>query len=227
MVKPGNHNMMKRGVDILAAAVGLLFLAPLFVVVSVLIKTDSSGPVFFRQERIGKGFRPFGIYKFRTMVRDAPLRGGALTATGDPRITRVGKILRRTKIDELPQLINVLIGDMSLVGPLRPEVRQYVDLFQKEYESILTVRPGITDPASLKRPDEQAVLAAFENPEAEYIERLLPEKLRLGKEYLQRSSLVFDLTLIAKTLLVLIIRKNPWAEKSPLGRAPFSQEARP
>jgi lipopolysaccharide/colanic/teichoic acid biosynthesis glycosyltransferase len=206
--------MVKRGVDILAAVLGLIILAPLFVLVALLIKADSPGPVSFRQERIGKEFRPFRIYKFRTMVQDAPLRGGALTASGDPRITRVGKILRRAKIDELPQLINVLKGDMSLVGPLRPEVRHYVELFRRPYESILTMRPGITDLASLKRPNEQGILAAFEDPEEEYVRHLLPEKLQLGEEYLRRSSLVFDLTVIAKTLLVLILRKNPWAEKS-------------
>jgi lipopolysaccharide/colanic/teichoic acid biosynthesis glycosyltransferase len=125
----------------------------------------------------------------------------------------VGKILRQTKVDELPQLINVVRGDMSLVGPLRPEVRQYVELFREHFESILTMRPGITDLASLKRPDEQGILAAFENPEEEYIRHLLPEKLHLGKEYLGRSSLVFDLTLLLKTFLVLILRKNPWAGK--------------
>jgi lipopolysaccharide/colanic/teichoic acid biosynthesis glycosyltransferase len=206
-------HVVKRGLDIIVAFAGLIILAPLFGFVALLIKLDSPGPVFFRQERIGKGFRPFGIYKFRTMVKDAPLRGGVLTAGADSRITNVGNILRQTKIDELPQLLNVLRGDMSLVGPLRPEVRKYVELFEKAYESILTMRPGITDLASLKRPNEQAVLARFENPEAEYIQHLLPEKLRLGEEYLRRSSVIFDLTLIIKTLLVLILRKNPWAEE--------------
>ena len=209
---------MKRALDILAALLGLLLLAPLFALVALLIKIDSPGSVFFRQERIGKGFRSFWIYKFRTMVRDAPLRGGTVTTTHDPRITRLGAMLRETKIDELPQLINVLKGDMSLVGPLRPEVREYVEMFRKHYESILTVRPGITDLASLKRPNEQGVLAAFENPEEEYIRHLLPEKLQLGEEYLRRSSLGFDLTLIAKTLLVLVLRKNPWADKSGFTR---------
>jgi lipopolysaccharide/colanic/teichoic acid biosynthesis glycosyltransferase len=211
---------MKRGVDILGALGGLLFLSPLFAIVAVLIRMDSPGPVFFRQERIGKGFRAFKIYKFRTMVRDAPLKGGTVTTTDDPRITRVGAILRRTKIDELPQLINVLKGDMSLVGPLRPEVRHYVEMFRQHYESILTMRPGITDLASLKRPNEQEFLAKFENPEAEYVQHLLPEKLQLGKEYLRRSSLVFDLVLIVKTLHVLIVRKDRRADRqAPVGRS--------
>lgn len=205
---------MKRAVDIMAALVGLIVLAPLFAVVAILIKADSPGTVFFRQERMGKGFRPFWIYKFRTMVKDPSLTGRLLTAGHDPRITNVGRILRHTKIDELPQLLNVLRGDMSLVGPLRPEVRQYVELFKKRYESILTMRPGITDLASLKRPNEQAILAGFENPEEEYIQRLLPEKLRLGEEYLRQCSVVYDLTLIVKTLLVLILKKNPWAEET-------------
>ena len=204
---------MKRAVDILGAFGGLFLLAPVFAIVSVLIKIDSPGSVFFRQERIGKNFRPFWIYKFRTMVSDAPMRGGTVTTTDDPRITRIGAILRRTKIDELPQLFNVLKGDMSLVGPLRPEVRHYVEMFKQQYESILTMRPGITDLASLKRPNEQEFLAQFDNPEAEYAQHLLPEKLQLGHEYLRRSSLVFDLNLIMKTLLVLIVRKNRWTDK--------------
>jgi lipopolysaccharide/colanic/teichoic acid biosynthesis glycosyltransferase len=206
---------MKRGLDIVSAFFGLVLLAPLFAVVAVLIKMDSPGSVFFRQERIGKGFRAFWIYKFRTMVSNAPMIGGTVTTTSDPRITKFGAMLRATKIDELPQLINVLKGDMSLVGPLRPEVRPYVEMFRQHYEAILTMRPGITDLASLKRPDEQAFLAKFENPEEEYAEHLLPEKLQLGKEYLRRSSLIFDLSLILKTLLVLIVRKNWWAEKQP------------
>jgi lipopolysaccharide/colanic/teichoic acid biosynthesis glycosyltransferase len=194
---------MKRVLDIAASFCGLILLGPLFLLVAAAIKMDSPGPVFFRQERMGKRFQPFGIYKFRTMVQDAQQRGGALTAGGDPRITGVGRILRRSKIDELPQLINVLIGDMSLVGP-RPEVRRYVDLFRKNYDTILTVRPGITDLASLKYRDESAILATFENPEREYVQRILPDKLRLAEEYVRRSSLALDLVLIFKTLLKLI-----------------------
>jgi lipopolysaccharide/colanic/teichoic acid biosynthesis glycosyltransferase len=194
---------VKRGLDLIAAVVGLIVLAPLFVVVAILIMADSSGPVFFRQERIGKGFRPFWMYKFRTMVQDAPLKGGALTALGDPRVTRLGRILRQTKIDELPQLINIVRGDMSLVGP-RPEVCQYVQLFRKNYETILAVRPGITDPASLKYRNESAILAKSENPEQEYIQRVLPDKIRLGEEYVRQSSLAVDLVLIFKTILTVI-----------------------
>ena len=201
---------MKRGLDVMAAFAGLIVLAPLFVVAAILIKADSRGPVFFRQERIGKGFRPFWIYKFRTMVKDAPLKGGALTASGDSRVTRIGKILRQTKIDELPQLINILRGDMSLVGP-RPEVRQYVELFRKNYETILLVQPGITDLASIKYRDESALLARAEDPEREYIQRILPDKLKLGEEYVRRSSLVFDLALVFKTILAVAF--GQYAEK--------------
>jgi lipopolysaccharide/colanic/teichoic acid biosynthesis glycosyltransferase len=195
--------MMKRPFDVCAATVGLLVTAPLLAIISVLIKLDSRGPIFFKQERIGKGFRPFFIYKFRTMVEDAPQRGGALTVGRDPRITRVGYILRQTKLDELPQLINVLRGDMSLVGP-RPEVPRYVKLFAKRYETILTVRPGITDLASLKYRDEPAILAGSDDPEGEYVRRILPDKLRLAEEYVQRCSLYMDMILIFRTLLKLI-----------------------
>ncbi len=195
--------MMKRAFDFISAVIGLLVCAPLFMLVAAVIKLDSRGPILFKQERIGKGFRPFFIYKFRTMVEDAPQRGGVLTVGRDPRITRVGHILRRTKIDELPQLINVLRGDMSLVGP-RPEVRRHVQLFEKRYDTILTVRPGITDLASLKYRDEPAILAGSDNPEEEYVRRILPDKLRLAEVYVQRCSLGMDLILILKTLLTLI-----------------------
>jgi len=188
------------------AIVGLLVLFPLFVAVALLIKVNSAGPVFFRQERIGKKFRPFHIYKFRTMVQHAEVKGGLLTSAGDPRITRVGALLRQTKIDELPQLINVLLGDMSLVGP-RPEVRKYVVLFQKQYESILSVRPGITDIASVKYRDESAILAKADNPEQAYLSQILPDKLRLAEEYVRRASWAFDLTLIFQTLMKLLPRR--------------------
>lgn len=208
--------VMKRGLDILVAACGLALLSPLFLIVALAIKADSAGPVLFRQERIGKGFAPFWMYKFRTMVKDATKRGGLLTSACDARITSVGRILRKTKVDELPQLINVLKGDMSLVGPLRPEVLQFVELYRCDYAPLLSVAPGITDMASLKYSDEQALLAKFENPEEEYILRLLPEKIHLGKQYLRQSSFIFDLALIGKTLFVLVTRKNPWIDGIPL-----------
>jgi lipopolysaccharide/colanic/teichoic acid biosynthesis glycosyltransferase len=193
---------MKRALDMLVALAGLLLLLPLFAVVSVLIRFDSRGPVFFRQERIGQGFRPFLIYKFRTMVEHASQKGGMITVANDPRVTRVGRVLRKTKIDELPQLFNVLKGDMSLVGP-RPEVSQYVNRFPEDYLDILQVRPGITDLASLKYRDEATALAHSTNPDNEYLKAILPDKISLAKEYIKRSSLLFDLKLIGKTVIRL------------------------
>ena len=194
--------MTKRAFDILAVALGLLLLSPLFALVALLVKLTSPGPVFFRQQRIGRRFRPFFINKFRTMVQDAPKLGAQITFGDDPRITRLGHILRKTKIDELPQLINVLKGEMSLVGP-RPEVPKYVEMFRDDYEEILQVRPGITDLASIEYRDEAAVLAEADNPEEEYVRRVLPEKIRLAKEYVRRASFWYDLTIIMKTLLKL------------------------
>jgi lipopolysaccharide/colanic/teichoic acid biosynthesis glycosyltransferase len=193
---------MKRVFDVMGAGIGFVLLTPLLFLVALLIKLDSPGSVFFQQERIGKGFRPFCIYKFRTMLPDAPRKGGAITVGNDPRITRVGRILRKTKLDELPQLLNVLKGDMSFVGP-RPEVQLYVELFRKDYEEILTVRPGITDLASLKYRHEAELLGQAENPEAMYITQVLPEKIRLAKEYVKQSSFGFDVIVILKTLLQL------------------------
>jgi lipopolysaccharide/colanic/teichoic acid biosynthesis glycosyltransferase len=194
--------MIKRTFDVVTSLAGVLCLLPLFVAVAMLIKLDSNGPVLFRQERVGRRFRPFRIYKFRTMVADAPARGGSITCGEDPRITRIGRLLRRTKIDELPQLVNVLKGEMSIVGP-RPEVPRYVDCFRDDYEQILTVRPGITDLASLKFRDEAALLGVLPDPEDTYLRSILPEKVSLGKEYIRRASMWFDLTLIAKTLAAI------------------------
>jgi lipopolysaccharide/colanic/teichoic acid biosynthesis glycosyltransferase len=188
---------MKRLFDLVVALGGLVCLFPLFLIVGVLIKLDSTGPIFFKQERMGRNFRPFSIYKFRTMRQAAD--GLRLTIGQDGRITRIGWLLRKTKIDELPQLINVLNGDMSLVGP-RPEVREYVELFRTDYEKILQVRPGVTDIASLKYQDEAKVLGQFKNPEEEYVKRILPDKIRLAEEYVSRASFFFDLGLILKTV---------------------------
>jgi lipopolysaccharide/colanic/teichoic acid biosynthesis glycosyltransferase len=194
---------MKRLFDIVAAAAGLILLSPLFAIIAVLIKWDSAGPVFFRQSRIGRYFRPFFIYKFRTMLSDAAAMGPLLTVGDDPRITRVGRWLRRTKLDELPQLINVLTGDMSFVGP-RPEVERYVRLFRTEYAEILQVRPGITDLASLKYRGESTLLARSLKPEEEYVTRILPDKLRLGQQYVRELSLGRDVMLIARTLAAVV-----------------------
>lgn len=194
---------MKRLLDIVIAGFGLLLLSPLLAILALLVKCSSPGAVFFRQERVGKGFRPFGLLKFRTMVQDAPSLGGPITVGDDPRITKIGKVLRATKLDELPQLLNVLTGDMSLVGP-RPEVGRYVEMFRDDYNVILQVRPGITDLASIKYRNEAAVLGNAADPETEYARRVLPEKIRLAKEYVRRQSLLLDLTIIVRTLFCLM-----------------------
>ena len=195
--------MIKRSFDIAVAAIGLIVLSPLMVTLAVLIKCDSQGPVLFKQRRIGKNFRAFLIYKFRTMEENSELSGPLITIGEDPRITRSGRFLRKAKLDELPQLINVLKGEMSLVGP-RPELPRFVELFQREYAEILTVRPGITDLASLKYRDEAALLDEAKNPEEEYLKQILPDKIRLAKDYLQRASFFFDLSLIVRTIIKLI-----------------------
>jgi len=190
--------LSKRAFDLLAAALGLAVLAPLLLAVAVWIRLDSPGPVLFRQTRVGRFGRPFTIHKFRTM-RVEP--GAALTVGADPRITRAGRLLRQTKLDELPQLWDVLRGAMSLVGP-RPELPRYVALYPAELrDRVLAVRPGITDPASLAFSREAEQLAAAADPEREYIEVILPAKLRLSAEYAARASLGGDLRLIWATLL--------------------------
>mgnify|MGYP001765026757 CR=1 FL=1 len=193
---------MKRLIDIVSAFIGLLLFSPLFLILAVLIKLDSSGPVLFRQVRIGRAFIPFIIYKFRSMAVDWADDGLSITSQNDSRITRMGRFLRATKLDELPQLFNVLIGDMSLVGP-RPEVQRYVELFRRDYERLLSIRPGMTDLASLKYCDEGVLLARVEDPEAEYISRILPDKIELSKSYLRQASLPFDFSLLMKTLFRL------------------------
>ena len=193
----------KRAFDIVAAGLGLALLAPLFLVVAAWIKLDSPGPVFFRQERVGRGGVPFRIHKFRTMRVAAESAGPALTVGADPRITRAGAFLRRTKIDELAQLIDVLRGDMSVVGP-RPEVPRYVACYPPELRSkVLSVRPGITDPASLQFRDESTLLARAADPEREYRDVVLPAKLRLAADYVDTASLGGDLRLIVATVRAL------------------------
>jgi len=200
---------MKRVFDIFFSLIGLLISLPLFAVVGILIKIDSTGPVFFRQERIGRNFERFAIFKFRTMVLDAEKKGLSITSNTDKRVTRVGKILRKLKMDELPQLINVLRGDMSLVGP-RPEVERYVELYKKDYREILKVRPGITDVSSILYRDEEGVLGDQADPESYYVRVVLPQKIKLSQEYLKKSSFSHDVKLILKTLfrVFLVLPKN-------------------
>ena len=194
---------MKRVFDFTLSALGLLILGPLFVLVAILIKLDSPGPIFFRQERMGQGFRPFLIYKLRTMIQNAHTQGPLVTAGRDSRVTRVGGVLRRTKIDELPQLLNVLKGEMSFVGP-RPEVRKYAEMFRQDYEEILRIKPGITDLASLKYRHETEVLGRSSNPEEQYVTEILPDKIKLAKEYLMMSSFWVDMRVITKTIFKMV-----------------------
>jgi lipopolysaccharide/colanic/teichoic acid biosynthesis glycosyltransferase len=194
---------MKRAFDIVVSCVGLILLLPFFVVLAILIKIDDPGPVFFGQKRIGRDFRPFSIYKFRTMVKNAEQKGSKLTAGGDQRITRLGKILRALKIDELPQLFNVLKGEMSLVG-VRPEVEEYVELYKKEYAEILKTRPGITDVSSITFRNEEELLGRQSDPEWYYAHVLLPKKIRLGQEYVSNASFFYDIKLVFKTFYAII-----------------------
>ncbi|MEY4564122.1 MAG: hypothetical protein RLZZ618_3399 [Pseudomonadota bacterium] len=201
--------MAKRVLDLLAAAFGLLLLSPFFVVLALAIKLDSAGPVFFRQERVGRFGRPFRIFKFRTM-RHAQKAGSAqLTVAGDARITRVGAVLRKYKLDELPQLIDVLRGTMSLVGP-RPEVPRYVEHYPEgSRERVLSVRPGITDFASLHYKDENDLLAKAVDPEREYIEVILPSKLQYALDYVDNVSVANDLRVLGLTLRTVFIPSMP------------------
>ena len=192
--------MTKRVVDVLTATIGLILLAPLFAAIAVGVKLTSSGPIFFKQERIGLGGRPFDLYKFRSMVADASSLGPQLTIGDDPRITSFGRFLRRTKLDELPQLFNVLRGDMSIVGP-RPEVPKYVALYpQGVRERVLSVRPGLTDQAAITL-DEERVLAQAADPEWTYVSEVLPSKLALYEQYVATHGLLGDLAIIARTVL--------------------------
>ena len=191
--------MSKRLFDLVLAALALLALLPLLAVVALWVKLDSPGPVFFRQERVGRGGVPFRIHKFRTMVADSPARGLPLTVGADPRVTRAGSVLRRLRIDELPQFIDVLQGTMSLVGP-RPEVPRYVAHYPAELRArVLAVRPGMTDPATLAHIDEAAMLAAAADPEREYIDRILPAKLTQAVQYAERATLASDMAVLWRT----------------------------
>ena len=206
--------IFKRLFDMLAAGMGVLFFAPLLACIAVAIRLDSDGPIIFRQERVGVSGRKFWIHKFRTMVPDAPSRGPPLTAGADPRITRVGAFLRRYKLDELPQLLDVLLGRMSLVGP-RPEVPRYVAHYPPEvYQKVLSVRPGLTDLASLEYIDESALLAAATDPERVYLEQVMPRKLELAMRYIEERTFWLDLRIIALTLLRIGGRRTAGALKS-------------
>jgi len=201
--------MLKRLFDIVLSLIGLVVLFPLFLLIAILIKLDSRGPVFYRGIRIGRFGKPFRIYKFRTMVMNAERLGASSTSKDDPRITKVGKLIRRYKLDETPQLINVLKGEMSLVGP-RPQVSWAVELYNEKEKTLLALRPGITDLASLKFPNEEEILQGSKDPDKAYLEKIHPEKMRLSLEYVKTHSLWLDLKIILLTFKKIHgrLRKN-------------------
>ena len=194
---------MKRLFDIVASGLGLIVLCPLFLILAIWIKLDSKGSVFYRQVRVGYKNKDFRIFKFRSMRVGAD-KGSLVTIGGhDPRVTRSGYFIRKFKFDELPQLINVFLGDMSLVGP-RPEVRHYVDYWSPEQLHVLDVRPGITDPASIKFRNENELMEKAEDPEKYYIEVIMQEKIKLYLEYVEKHSFLYDIGLIFKTFWVIV-----------------------
>jgi len=199
--------LIKRLFDLTCTSIGLLLAVPIFSTIALLIKLEDGGPVFYRGIRVGRYGRPFRIFKFRTMVINAEEIGGPSTAGDDPRITRIGKLIRNYKLDEVPQLINVFKGEMSLVGP-RPEVQQYVNMFTDEEKAILTVQPGITDWASLWNPDEGRILSGSPDPERTYMEEIRPTKLRLQLKYVRERSFAVDLDIILRTIAIVISKSG-------------------
>ena len=195
--------MLKRLFDITASIFGLIIFSPLLLIIAILIKKEDGGPVFYRGVRVGRHGKLFKIFKFRTMVIDAEKMGGPSTSEYDPRITKIGNFLRKYKLDELPQLINVLKGDMSMVGP-RPEVKFYTDMYTEKEKIILTVKPGITDLATLWNPDEGSILKGSDDPDKTYFEKIRPEKIRLQLKYIRKQYFWLDVKIILQTLLKII-----------------------
>ena len=194
---------MIRFFDFILSLVGLVVLAPIFIVLAIWIKIDSKGPVFYKQVRVGQNGVDFGLFKFRSMVVDADKKGLITVGGRDPRITRSGYFIRKYKLDELPQLINVLVGDMSLVGP-RPEVRKYVDLYTDEQQKVLSVKPGITDYASIEYMDENEILGKSSDPEKTYIEEIMPEKIKYNMKYILNKNISEYFKIIFLTLLKIV-----------------------
>ena len=196
---------MKRLFDIIASGMGLICLSPLFAVLAIWIKCDSQGPVFYRQVRVGRGNKDFSRFKFRSMRPDSDKLGLITVGGRDPRVTRSGYYIRKYKLDEFPQLINVFLGDMSLVGP-RPEVRKYVEMYTPEQMKVLSVRPGITSLASIRYRNENDILAAAEDPDKCYIEQVMPDKLAIDLEYVKQATLLNDIRLIFSTFKEIITK---------------------
>jgi len=192
--------MLKRFFDITFSILGLLFLLPFLLLIFLIVALESRGGVLYKQSRVGKGNKDFKLFKIRTMVRDADKKGLLTVGERDNRITKSGYYLRKYKIDEFPQLLNILAGQMSFVGP-RPEVRKYVDMYDEEQMKVLEVKPGLTDFASLKYYNENEHLSQFEDPEKEYIEHVMPQKIKLNLEYISKQSFLLDIKIILKTIL--------------------------
>lgn len=190
---------MKRFFDIISSFLVLIIFSPFFIIISILIVLESKGGILYRQTRIGKNEIPFTLYKFRSMKAGSDKKGLLTIGTNDTRITRMGKFIRKTKLDEIPQLINVIKGDMSVVGP-RPEVEKYVSLYTAEQKKVLLVRPGLTDYASIHYIEENKYLEGFENAEQVYLEKIMPEKLNLNLKYIEEQNFFLDLKLIFKTI---------------------------
>ncbi len=190
---------MKRFTDIFLSCFALFYLFPFMVITAILIKLDSKGPVFFIQKRIGKDMKPFWLIKFRTMATIPEKEAKEFEPGDKSRITKIGRILRKTKIDELPELINILKGDMSIIGP-RPEVETYVNFFYDDFKEIMKIRPGLSDRASVKYRDEEKILALAHDPENYYLEKILPDKIRLAKEYVSDITFQKDISIIIETL---------------------------
>ncbi len=205
---------MKRVVDVTVSAVALALLWPLGLVIAAAVTLGDGGPPFFRQERVGRGGRPFRMWKSRTMIVGAERGDRHLTVGGDPRVTRVGAVLRRTKLDELPQLVNVLRGEMSMVGP-RPEVPRYVAFYTADQRAVLRLTPGITDPASLRYRDESDELAASAEPEGTYVHQIMPEKIRLNLAYAARATWRTDIGVIWATVRALLASGPSNGVRSP------------
>jgi lipopolysaccharide/colanic/teichoic acid biosynthesis glycosyltransferase len=218
----------KRTFDLVGAGLGVVLLAPLLALLALLVKAEDGGPVLFKQERVGYRGRRFRIWKFRTMVPDAGARGLPLTVGRDPRVTRIGAWLRRLKLDELPQLFNVLVGDMSLVGP-RPDVPRYVAMYRAPERRVLELVPGMTDEAALSRNlflDEDAMLAAAPDPERHYLAEIAPEKIRLSLAYAARATVWSDLRVILATLGHLYWSAAGTQLTATLGRADPAADSR-
>lgn len=194
------NKLVKRIFDLICSTLGLILLSPVLIGIAIKIKNGSDGPVFFKQVRVGQKSKEFEILKFRTMVVDAEKLGKQITVGNDNRITKIGAFLRKYKLDELPQLINVFKGDMSLVGP-RPEVPRYVQLYNEEQRKVLDVKPGITDLASIRYRDENELLGGVANPEEFYINTIMPDKLALNLHYINRNNVFFDIYIILKTII--------------------------